>query len=56
MALTDSKGTKMIMAGDPLQLAPIVLSNHAKDRGLANSMLQRYLSIYETFKTSNMVR
>lgn len=43
------------MAGDPLQLPPIVLSNHAKDRGLAESMLTRYINMYANIKTSQMV-
>lgn len=41
-------GGQIILAGDPLQLPPISLSNHAKHYDLVKSMLQRYLDMYET--------
>lgn len=41
-------GGQIILAGDPLQLPPISLSNHAKHYDLVNSMLQRYIETYKT--------
>lgn len=38
------------MAGDPLQLPPITLSNHAKHYDLVRSMLERYVNIYKTME------
>lgn len=38
---------QVVMAGDPKQLPPITLSNHAKKFDLAKSMLERYLEMYE---------
>lgn len=37
---------QVIMAGDPIQLPPITLSNHARHLNLDKSMLERYLEIY----------
>ncbi|XP_031633403.1 probable RNA helicase armi [Contarinia nasturtii] len=39
---------QVIMAGDPLQLPPITLSNHAKHYDLVRSMLERYINTYKT--------
>ncbi|XP_055322339.1 probable RNA helicase armi [Sitodiplosis mosellana] len=41
---------QIIMAGDPLQLPPITLSNHAKHYDLVKSMLERYVNIYKTLE------
>lgn len=41
-------GGQIILAGDPLQLPPISLSNHSKHYNLVASMLQRYLDMYQT--------
>lgn len=38
---------QVIMAGDPLQLSPITLSNHAKHYDLVISMLERFVNIYK---------
>lgn len=38
---------QVIMSGDPLQLPPITLSNHAKHLSLDKSMLERFLEMYE---------
>ncbi|XP_031619254.1 probable RNA helicase armi [Contarinia nasturtii] len=39
---------QVIMAGDPLQLPPITLSDHAKHYDLVRSMLERYINTYKT--------
>lgn len=55
ISLIDPNEGQIILAGDPLQLSPIVLSNHAKDRGLSRSMLERYIDRYGNIKTDEMV-
>lgn len=55
ISMIDPNKGQIILAGDPLQLPPIVLSNHAKDRGLGNSMLERYIDRYGNMKTAEMV-
>lgn len=55
ISLADPENCEIILAGDPLQLSPIVLSTHAKDRGLSYSMLERYIDRYGTIKTVEMV-
>lgn len=55
ISLVDPDKCEIILAGDPLQLSPIVLSNHAKDRGLTYSMLERYIELYGKIKTAAMV-
>lgn len=41
---------QVIMAGDPNQLPPISLSNHAKHYNLVGSMLERYVETYKTME------
>lgn len=53
--MVEPQNGQIILAGDPLQLPPIVLSNHAKDRGLSYSMLERYIDRYGNIKTDKMV-
>lgn len=43
ICLLDRNNSQVIMAGDPMQLGPIVLSRFAKDRGLEQSFLVRIL-------------
>lgn len=50
------KNGQTIMAGDPMQMAPLVLSFHANDRGLGISMLSRLLECYSMFERENAVR
>lgn len=47
---------QIIMAGDPLQLSPITLSNHTKHYDLIKSMLERYVLMYKNVKGANEVR
>lgn len=42
------EGGQVIMAGDPLQLPPISLSNHARHYQLVRSMLERYIETYKS--------
>lgn len=44
------KDGQVIMAGDPLQLPPISLSDHARNRGMVMSMLARYIDMYNTME------
>lgn len=55
MVLVGKKG-QTIMAGDPMQMPPLVLSFHADERGLGISMLSRLLKRYSTFEGENNVR
>lgn len=48
-------GGQIILAGDPLQLPPISLSNHAKHYDLVKSMLQRYMDMYKVMDDINPV-
>lgn len=49
MALVGSEG-QTIMAGDPMQMPPIVINKHANDRGLNISMLSRLLGCYSNIE------
>lgn len=44
------KNGQVIMAGDPLQLPPISLSDHARHRGMVMSMLERYIAMYRAME------
>lgn len=56
ISIIDPKaGGQIIMAGDPQQSAPTVLSHHARARGLPVSMLQRYMLRYEGLKNISLV-
>lgn len=46
---------QVIMAGDPLQLPPISLSNHARHYKLVKSMLERYVDTYKTLNGIEVV-
>lgn len=46
---------QVIMAGDPLQLPPISLSNHARHYKLVKSMLERYIDTYRTLNGIEVV-
>ncbi|XP_031636601.1 probable RNA helicase armi isoform X2 [Contarinia nasturtii] len=48
MALVGNGG-QTIMAGDPMQMAPLVICKHANERGLAISMLSRLRDCYDNF-------
>lgn len=41
ISMVDSKNGSVVMAGDPMQMPPLVLCSHAKTRGLAKSLLER---------------
>lgn len=47
-------GGQTIMAGDPMQMSPLVISKYANAHGLAISMLSRLRETYDNF--SNKVR
>lgn len=48
------KRGQTIMAGDPMQMAPLVINSHANNRGLAVPMLSRLIECYS--KMDNDVR
>lgn len=48
MALVGKRG-QTIMAGDPMQMPPLVFNRHSNDRGLAVSMLDRLIERYSSF-------
>lgn len=41
ISMVDSKNGSVVLAGDPMQMPPLVLCNYAKSRGLAKSLLER---------------
>lgn len=41
-----------ILAGDPMQMGPMVMNFHAKTRGLTVSMLDRFLNCYTKIEDS----
>ena len=45
MVLVGKRG-QTIMAGDPMQMTPLVINRHANARGLAESMLGRFIQCY----------
>lgn len=47
----DTKNGSVILAGDPMQMPPLVLSTHAKERGLSLSFLQRFVERYNKIET-----
>lgn len=51
MCLVGSNG-QTIMAGDPMQMPPLVLNRHADERGLSISMLSRLLDCYTNIEKS----
>lgn len=52
--LNKAKG-QIVLAGDPMQLGPIVMSNLAKDRGLGKSFLVRLLDRIPYTKYSEVI-
>lgn len=48
MTLVGVRG-QTIMAGDPMQMPPLIINHHAKTRGLSNSMLGRLIECYSNF-------
>lgn len=51
MALVGING-QTVMAGDPMQMPPIAIDIHAKERGLCISMLSRLLDCYSHIETA----
>ncbi|XP_055304449.1 probable RNA helicase armi isoform X2 [Sitodiplosis mosellana] len=47
------KGGQTIMAGDPMQMPPLVINWHANTRGLAVSMLDRLIECYSNFNNDD---
>lgn len=44
------KGNQVILAGDPKQLQPVVISKLAKENGLKKSMLDRFINSSQLYK------
>lgn len=45
-------GGQTIMAGDPMQMPPLIINKHANLRGLSISMLSRLIECYSRFKNN----
>lgn len=44
------KSNQVILAGDPKQLRPVVISKLAKENGLGTSLLDRFISSFDLYK------
>lgn len=45
----DRKIGSVVLAGDPMQMPPLVLCKHAKERGLSKSLLERFVELSKVF-------
>lgn len=46
----------VILAGDQMQMAPLILSKHARMHGLSLSLLERLIGVYASFEVQSKVK
>lgn len=50
ISMMDAKNGSVVLAGDPMQMPPLVLCKYAKERGLSLSLLERFVDLYKTIE------